>query len=139
MHGERGGSLHFAAGFDVAIGRAHDAPEVDARVGVEILVFDGDERVAQDLRIVVVGGDDAALQGEGADHAALRVVEFGNRTGAIAFQFIDLGQVGGIHENEPRRRAHRGREQNQQSVEDDANQFPSGGFCRRRVLIGKCH
>ena len=46
LHGEGGGSLHLPAGFDIAIRGAYNAPDIDARVAVEVLVFDGDQRVA---------------------------------------------------------------------------------------------
>jgi len=61
-------------------------------VAVEILVFDGNKGVAEDIRVVVIGGDDAALQGKGADDTALSVVEFGDRTGTVAFELFDLGR-----------------------------------------------
>ena len=54
LHGQRRCALHLATGGDVAIGRAHDAPEIDAGVAVEIFVFDGDQSVAQDGREIVV-------------------------------------------------------------------------------------
>ena len=71
LHGQRRGALYAAAGFDVAIGSSHNAPDVDAPVPVEIFVLDGDQGIAQDLRVVVVGSDHAALQREGANDAAL--------------------------------------------------------------------
>ncbi len=111
-------SLHFSAGFNIAIRRAHDPPDVDARVPVEILVFDRDQCVAQNLRIIVIGGDDAALQRERADDAALSVIEFGDRTRAIALQLFDLRQVRRIDQQQPGGRAHRGREQDEQSEQD---------------------
>ena len=103
LHGERGCSLHFPAGFDIAIRRAYDAPEVDARVPVEILVFDRDQRVAENFRIIVIGGDDAALQREGADDSALSVIEFGDGAGAVTFEFFDLWQVRRVDQQQARR------------------------------------
>ena len=50
LHGQGGCALHSAAGPDVAIGGAGDAPHVDAPVPVEVLVFDRDQRLAQDRR-----------------------------------------------------------------------------------------
>ena len=100
LHGERGCSLHSPAGFDIAIRRAYDAPDVDARVPVKILVFDRDQRIAENLRIVVIAGDDAALQREGADDSALSVVEFGDGTGTVTFELFNLGQAGRIHEQQ---------------------------------------
>ncbi len=130
LHGERGGSLHFPAGFDIAIRRACDAPEVDARVPVEILVFDRDQRIAQNFGIVVIGGDDAALQREGADDSPLSVIEFGDGTGTVTFELLDLGQVGRVDQQQPGGRAHRGGEQDEQSEQDESHQLPSANFYR---------
>ena len=135
LHGERGRSLHSPAGFDVAIRRAYDAPDVDARVAVEILVFDRDQRVAENLRIIVIAGDDAALEREGADDFALSVIEFGDGTGTVTFEFFDLGQVGRIDEQQSNCGADSGREQDEQPEEDVSDQLPSGDFHRWKMLI----
>ena len=137
LHGERGCSLHFPAGFDVAIGRAYDAPDVDARVPVEILVFDRDQRVAKNFRIIVVGGDDAALQRESADDSALSVIEFGDGTGTVTLEFFDLRQVRRVDQQQPNRRAHGGREQDEQSEHDEPDQLPSTNFHRRKMFEDK--
>ena len=47
-----------------------DAPDVDAEMPVELGVFGGDDRLAQQRVDVVVADDDAALRGELADHLA---------------------------------------------------------------------
>ncbi len=64
LHGQGGSALHSAAGLDVAVGRPRDAPDVDAPVPVEVLVFDRNQRLAQDFGIVVIAGDHPALQRE---------------------------------------------------------------------------
>src|SRR5579872_850549 len=64
LHRERGCALYLAAGLDITVGGADDTPEIDSGVTVEILVFDGYERIAQHRRKIVVAGNDAALQGE---------------------------------------------------------------------------
>src|SRR5258708_31328911 len=89
LHRERRCSLDFPARFYVAISRAYDAPDVDARVPVEVFVFDRDKRIAENLRIVVVRGDDTALQRKGADHSALSAVEFGDRAGTVTLEFVN--------------------------------------------------
>jgi hypothetical protein len=71
---------------------AGDAEDVDAPVGLEALVFNGDDGFAKDGREVVVVDDDAALEGEGADDAALAVVEVGGGGGAVALEVVDLRQ-----------------------------------------------
>ena len=48
----------------IAIGGAQNAPEIDAPVRFEILVFNRDDGATQNIGVVLVGGDDAALQGE---------------------------------------------------------------------------
>ena len=69
LHGQGGRALHSAARIDITIGRAYDPPEIDSRVAVEIFVFDGDQRVAQYRREIVVARDHAALQGKRSDDA----------------------------------------------------------------------
>ena len=67
---------------------------------VEIFVFDGDQCVAQYGREIVVADDYAALQRERADDASMIVVEFGDGAGAVGFEGVDLGQVGGIDQQQ---------------------------------------
>ena len=74
LHGQRGCALHFAAGFDIAIGRSNDAPEIDSRMTVEIFVFDGNQRIPQDRGKIVVACDHPALQRKRADHAVVIVI-----------------------------------------------------------------
>ena len=90
LHGESGRSLHFSAGFDIAIRRADDTPDVDARVAVEIFVFDRDQRIAEDFWIIIVGRNDAALKRKGADDSALAIIKFRDRARTITLEFIDL-------------------------------------------------
>ena len=103
---------------------------------VEILVFDRDQRIAEDLRVVVIAGDDAALQRKGADNSALSVVQFGHGTGAITFELFDLGQVRRVDKQQARRRAHRGSEQDEQSEHDESDQLPSANLYRRKMFKG---
>ena len=103
LHGQGRSALHLAAGLDVAIGRADDPPEIDAGVPVEIFVFNRNQRVAQHRREIVVADDHAALQRERSDDAAVIVVKFGDGTGPVSFQGVDLRQVGGVDEQTARR------------------------------------
>ena len=105
LHGERGSALGAAVGADVVPGGADDAEDVDAPVGLEVLVFNGDDGLAEDGGEVVVADDVAVFEGEGADYVAFAVVEVGGGGGAIAFEVVDLGQVDGVDEGEAGERA----------------------------------
>ena len=84
---------------------ANDAEDVDAPVGLEALVFNGDDGLAQDGGEVVVADHFAALQGEGADDAALVVVELRGGGGAVSFEVVDLRQIDGVDEGQAGQRA----------------------------------
>ena len=105
LHGERGGALGAAVAAQVVPERAGDAEDVDAPVRLEALVFNGDDGLAQDRGKVVVVDHDAALQREGADDAALLVVEIGGGGGAVALQVVNLRQIDGVDQREPGQRA----------------------------------
>src|SRR5450631_1120016 len=130
LHGERGFALHFSAGFDVAISRAYDAPEVDAGMPVEIFVFDRDQSIAENFWIVVIGGDDAALESKCADDSSLSVIEFGDGTGTVTFKLFDLGKVRRVDQQQTSGRAYGCGEQDEQSEQDDTYQFQSANFYR---------
>ena len=85
--------------------RAGDAEDVDAPVGIEVLVFDGDDGLAKDRGEVVVVDDDALLEREGADDAALGVVEVGHGGGPVALEVVDLGQIDREDQHEAGQRA----------------------------------
>ena len=55
LHRESRCALHSASRFNIAIGRAHDAPDVDAGMLEKLLVLGGDQGVPKNLRIVFVG------------------------------------------------------------------------------------
>ena len=76
LHGESGTTLHLASGLDVTVSSAGNAPYVDSPMAVELLVFDRDQRIAQDRRKIFVRCNDPSLQGERADDLSLVVVEF---------------------------------------------------------------
>ena len=69
---ERAGALRAPPLDDVGDRGDDDAPDVDAEVPVELGVFGGDDRLAQQRVDVVVADDDAPLGGELADHLAAR-------------------------------------------------------------------
>src|ERR1700692_3586159 len=134
LHGESGCALDFSTRLDIAIRGARNAPDVDARVAVEILVFNRDQGVAQNLGIIIVTGDDPALQRKGTDYSSASVKKFSDRAGTIAFELIDLRQVSGVDEKKSSSGAHRGGEQHEQPKQEVANQLPFAGFKLRRIL-----
>jgi hypothetical protein len=89
-----------AVGADIVPDGADDAEDVDAPVGLEALVFNGEDGLAKNGGDVVVVDDYAALEGEGADDAALAVVEVGGGGGAVALEVVDLRQVDRVDEGE---------------------------------------
>ncbi len=106
---------------------------------VEIFVFDRDQRVAQYGREIVVADDHAPLQGEGADHAPVIVVEFGNRTGSVGFEGIDLGQVGGVDEQKTGGRSHQHGNQHEQTEQDAPDQPASADFYGWKMFVERLH
>ena len=119
-------------------------------MGLEVLVFDGDDGLAQDRSEVVVVDHDAALQRERADDPALLVVEVGGGGGAVALEVVDLGQIDRVDQRE----SGEGAGDDGQGEEDDerafAGEFEAGprrmaqaqagaigqGRCVRQVGLG---
>ena len=126
-------------GFNVAIRGADDAPEINSGVTVEIFVFDRDQRVAQHGRKIVVAGDHAALQRERSDHAVVIVVEFGDGTGAVGFERVDLRQVGRVDEQQSGRRADQDGDQHEQTEQHAADEPASADFHRRKIFVERFH
>ncbi len=93
LHGESGGPLRPSMRAQIVNQGSEDAEKVDAAMGHECLVLNGDDSLPQDRGKVVVIDDDAALQGERTDDAPLLVVEVGGSGGAIALQIMNLGEV----------------------------------------------
>ena len=96
LHGQGAGPLGARSAAQIAIGGAHDAPQVNAPVALKVLVLNGDDGVAQNLRIILIAGNDPPLQGEAPDDRSLVVVKLGDGAGAVALEIGDLRQVGGI-------------------------------------------
>src|SRR5579872_913207 len=139
LHSERGRALDLAARLDVAIGGSDDAPEIDAGVTIEILVFNGDQGVAQNGRKIVVGDNNAALQGDGADHPAVIVVEFGDRTGTVGFERIDLRKVGSVNEEHSSGGSDERRDKHEQAKEKAAYDAASADFNRWKIFVKRLH
>jgi len=85
LHGECRCALGAPMRADVVPGGAGHAKDIDAPVGLEIFVFDRDDGLAQHGREAVVAHYFAALQREGADDAALAVVEIGSSGGCLLY------------------------------------------------------
>ncbi len=135
LHGERGCALRAAVAADVVPGGAGDAEDIDAPVRLEVLVFNGDDGLAQHRRKIVVVDHHAALKREGADDAALAVVEIGGGGGAVALEVVNLGQIDGINQREPGERA--GNDgQNDQRGKRVACRPACGGDAQAPVLSG---
>jgi hypothetical protein len=99
------------------------AQDVDAPMRLEVLVFNGDDGLAQDRRKVVVIDHHAAFQREGADDAALAVVEIGSGGGAVVFEVVNLWQVDRINQREPGQRAGNDRQREQRNQHHLAGQL----------------
>jgi len=102
---------------------ADDAEDVNAPVGLEAFVFDGNDGLTEDGREVVVGDNLAALEGEGADDAAFYVVEFGGGGGAVVLEIVHLRQVDGVDEGEAGERTGDERENEQGNEGDGAGEL----------------
>src|ERR1700730_11166373 len=100
LHGESRCALHSPARLDVSIRRTGDSPHVYAPVTIAILILNRNQGIAQYLRIIVVGSHHSSLQCERANDAALPVVKFGDGTGTVMLQLLDLGKVGGIDQQQ---------------------------------------
>jgi hypothetical protein len=101
LHGERGSALRAAVAADVVPRGAGHAEDIDAPVRLEVLVFDGDHRLAQNGRKSVIAHDNAPLQGKGAEESSVAVIEVRCGGRAVVLKIIDLRQVSGIDQREP--------------------------------------
>ena len=91
----------------------HDAQDIDAPVALEMAVLDGDDRVPEHRRDLVVGHNDAPLQGEAADDRAVVRVKVRHHVRPVIFQLANLRQVGRVDKDQSGQRPHPGREQEQ--------------------------
>ena len=139
LHGQGGRALHSAARFDVAIGCAYDAPEIDSGVAVEILVFDGDQRVAQHGRKIVIARDYPPLQREGTDHPLVIVINLGDRTGAVGFERLHLRQVGGVDQQQAGCRSDQRCDEHEQAEQDAPDQLAPADFHLGKIFVEGLH
>ena len=139
LHGKSGCSLHFAARCNVAIGSPHDPKEIDAGMPVKIFVFNRNQRVPQDGREIVIARDHAPLQRERSDHTPAIIVEFGDGTGPVCLQRIDLRKVGGVDQQKPSSRSYKDCNQHEQTEEHAAHQPAPADFHRWKSFVKRFH
>jgi len=82
-----------------------DSKHVDAPVGIEVLVLNGDDSLSQDRSEVVIVDNDSALERKRADDAALDVVQVGHRRRPVAFEVVNLREVDGEDEQQSGQRS----------------------------------
>ena len=93
LHGQRGSALRPRTRGDIAISGAQYPPEIDSPVLLKILVFGGENCVAQDFRELIIGSQHAALKGKRADHLSMVVIKLRDGARTVVFEFADLRQV----------------------------------------------
>ncbi len=108
-------------------------------MALKILVLNRNQRVSENARKVVVGHDDAALQGERSYDAVLVVVKLGHGTGAVVLQFLHLGQPGGVHQQTARRGPHGDRQQHEDSEQHSPDQLFAPNLDRGQVFEESLH
>src|SRR5207244_12905454 len=107
------------------IGRAENAPDVDADVALKVFILDGNDGIAQHGRKIFIVRDDAALQREAADDVTLIVIDLSDGVGTITLQLRYLRQVGRVNQEQSRDRSEGGRGQHQQHEHNPAYQLLS--------------
>jgi len=120
LHGQGGSALRPAAAGDIAPSGPQNPPRIHAPMRLKILVFGGQNRVAQHLGKIFIRGNDPPLQGKRPDDPSLYVVKFGGGGRTISFQFADLGQIGRVHQEQAGQYSQHGEQQYQQ-----AKKYPS--------------
>ena len=77
LHGQGRSPLGAAGQSQIVIGGAQHAKQVDSPMAFEILVLDRNHRLAEYGRNRFIGNNDAPLQGEGAEDAAMHIEQVG--------------------------------------------------------------
>ena len=134
LHGQRGSALRASMGDDVVPQRSGHAEDVDAPVRFEVLVFNGDNRLAQDRREIIVVDDDAPLQCKGAEGTAFLVVELGRSRGPVALKIMNLRQIYRIDQRQPGQRAGNCRQAKKHSQSEPAGELAPVPLRRRFTL-----
>ena len=123
LHGQGAGAFDDATRQKIPPRCAGHARKVHAPVLLEMLVLGGEDGVLQNRRNLFIGQQDAALQGEIADHLAVVGVKFGDDVGTKIFQGANLGQVAGINKQQARQRADGNRAQQQDRKGNTSDHF----------------
>src|SRR5215472_19166453 len=108
---------------EVAQRRGEDARKVDTPVLLEVLVFNGRDRVVEDLGALLVGHQDAALQRETADELAVIRVDLRDHIGAVGFERANLRQIADINEKQSAGDAKQNRAEQEKGQSDAIDQL----------------
>src|SRR5579859_1387215 len=106
---------------------------------VKIFVFDRDQRVAEHGREVVVGGHNPALQRERSDDAAVIVVEFGDRAGAVCLESVNLREISGVDEQQSGGGSDQRGNQHEESEQNAADESASADFHLGQIFVENLH
>src|SRR6266542_5746030 len=137
LHSKRRCALNFSAGLEVTIRSASDPPKVNAPVAVEVFVLGRNQGVAKDLGEILVRGHHATLQCEGANDAALNVVNLSRRDGTEVLKPFDLRQVCGINQQQSAEGAGQRRKKRQQAKNNPADKLLAHGINRGRRFLDR--
>ena len=132
LHRKGAGALGDTMRQQVPPGRARHACEVHTPVLFEVLVFGGENGVLQDRRNLLVGEQDAALQGETPDNLAVVCIELGDNIGTEIFESTDLGKVARINKQQPCQRPNGDRAQQQHCKGDTSDNLAAAQSQRDR-------
>ena len=100
LHGNGARAAGNAMVQHVAPGRPGNAWKVDAPMILEVLVFDGGDRVVENFGDLLPGHQDAALQGEAADELAVVGIDLRDHIGAVSLEGADFRQVAFVNEEQ---------------------------------------
>ena len=106
---------------------------------IELLVFGGDQCIAQHLRKIFIVRHHPALQREGPDHHPMIVINFRDRTGPVGFQRIHLRQVGGVDQQQSGRSPHQHGDQHQQAEQNAAHKPAPPDLHLGEVFVKSSH
>src|SRR4029077_10717214 len=106
--------------------------EIHAPVFLKMLVFGGENRVFQDLRILLVGEQHAALQREIADNLAVVRIEFRDHIGLEILKRANLRKIAGANKQQAGEAADRNRGQEQQRKGDPPDNLAAAQTQRNR-------
>jgi hypothetical protein len=79
------------------------------------------------------------LQRERSDDASVIVVEFGDGTGPVSLQGVDLRKVGGVDEQQPGGRSHQHGNEHEQAEQHASDQPASADFYWGKMFVERLH